>query len=117
MTSGASIPVSMSEVTGQAGLGKKNVQQAARDFEALLIGQVLKAARQSSNGGWLGEGDDQAGSTMLEVAEEHLARALAASGGLGLGKMILRQLGQSATQAPQTPTSSAGGDASVVLRK
>ena len=105
MTPASSIPVSMAEVTGQTGPGKKNIQQAARDFEALLIGQVLKAARQSGNGGWLGEGDDQGGNTMLEVAEEHLARTLAASGGLGLGQMIISHLSHSSGEAAKTSTS------------
>lgn len=61
---------------------------SAKDFEGLLIGQMLKHARQSGAGGWLGTGDDQAGATMMEVAEEHLARILASQGAFGLARLV-----------------------------
>ncbi|MGA2325674.1 MAG: hypothetical protein ABSH05_05245 [Bryobacteraceae bacterium] len=70
----------------------KNIKDAATQFESLLIGQLLKSMRESGAGGWLGTGDDEAGATMMEVAETHLARALAAQGGLGLAKMVVEGL-------------------------
>jgi len=57
-----------------------------------MIGQVLKAARESSDGGWLGTGDDQTGSLALEMAEQSFAQGLAARGGLGIAKMVTAQL-------------------------
>ena len=32
-----------------------------KQFEAMIVGQVLKAAREASDGGWLGTDDDQTG--------------------------------------------------------
>src|SRR5215831_5150417 len=59
---------------------------AAKDFEALLIGQMLRSMHEE--GGWLGTGEDQAGDAAIGLGEEQLARSLAASGGLGLSRMI-----------------------------
>ncbi len=68
------------------------VRDAARQFESLLIGQLLKSMRESSTG-WLSDGDeDQAGSTATDMAEEQFAKALAAQGGLGLARMVVSGL-------------------------
>jgi Rod binding domain-containing protein len=66
----------------------RNVAEAASQFEALLIGHVLKEMRSSGGEGWLGGGEDASAATILEVAEEQLSRALASQGGLGLSPMI-----------------------------
>jgi Rod binding domain-containing protein len=65
---------------------------AAQQFEALLIGQLLKATHQEGSDGWLGSGEDAAGSQAIAFAEESLARVLAAQGGLGLARQIVQQL-------------------------
>ena len=74
-----------------AGSAKKDtpakIQQAATDFEALLLAQMLKSAREASGGGLTGDGGD-ANSTMLELGEQQFAQALASSGGFGLAKMV-----------------------------
>lgn len=67
------------------------LRQAAADFEALLVAEMLKSAR-ASGGGWLGSGDDEAGATMVELAEQQFAQALAAAGGLGLADLIVAGL-------------------------
>jgi Rod binding domain-containing protein len=59
---------------------------AASDFEALLIAQMLKSAREESNGGWLGSGSET--DSAMAIAEEHLAKLLADVGGLGLARMV-----------------------------
>lgn len=69
------------------------VQDAAKQFEALLITQLLKSSR-SGDGGWLGADAGQASSTALDMAEEHFAQALSASGGLGLAAMVTKGLEQ-----------------------
>jgi Rod binding domain-containing protein len=69
------------------------IQDAAKQFESLLIAQLLKGAR-SADGGWMGTGSDQSTSTALDVAEEHFAQALSASGGLGLAAMVTKGLEQ-----------------------
>lgn len=68
---------------------------AAKDFEALLIGQMLRSAREEDSG-WLGTGDDEAGSAAYSLGEDQLAKAMAAGGGLGLAKVIAAGLAQQA---------------------
>ena len=80
------------------------LQDAALQFEALLLSQILKSARESSPETWLGTEEDPSGATALEVAEEYFAQALAAQGGLGFAKMVVSQL-----QAGSTGSSSADG--------
>lgn len=65
---------------------ESKVAGAAKDFEALLLGQILKSVHEE--GGWLGGSDDDAGDAAIGLGEEQLARTMAASGGLGLSKLI-----------------------------
>ena len=69
----------------------QKVQKAAREFEAMLIGQMLKSVRESSFGGGWGTGD-QAGGVTLEMAEQQLSQMLASNGGLGLAQLITKGL-------------------------
>ena len=67
------------------------VKDAARQFEALLIGQMLKSMRDSE-GGWMGTDEDDASSSAMEYAQEMFAQSLAASGGLGLANLVAKGL-------------------------
>jgi Rod binding domain-containing protein len=69
---------------------------AAKDFESLLIGQMLHSARESGSG-WLGTDDDDAAGTAVGFGEDELAKALANSGGLGLAHIIASGLAPKAT--------------------
>ncbi|HTX36538.1 MAG TPA: rod-binding protein [Bryobacteraceae bacterium] len=62
------------------------IRDAAQQFEALLINQILHSARES--GGWLSLGDDPSGDSATDFAEQQLADTLAKQGGFGLSKMI-----------------------------
>ena len=62
-------------------------RDAGRQFEALLIGQMLKSMK-NSEGGWMGTGDDQSSSAAMEYAQEVFAQALASGGGLGLADLV-----------------------------
>ena len=62
------------------------VRDAAQQFEALLLGQILRSIRES--GGWLGSDKDASGDCATEFAEQQLAAALAQRGGLGLAGLI-----------------------------
>jgi Rod binding domain-containing protein len=77
--------------------GKKETA-AAQDFEALLIGQMLRSMREEGSG-WLGTGDDAAGATAFAFGEGELAKALTKGGGLGLSKIIAAGLATKAAQA------------------
>ncbi len=70
----------------------KDAKQAATQFEALLISQLLKTMRTAGAGGWLGTDDEDADASMLEIAEEHLAQVLASQGGLGLAGLVMKGL-------------------------
>ena len=73
------------------------IADSAKQFEALMIGQLLKSARESSGGGWLGNEDDQedqTGSMVMELAEQGFSQAMAARGGLGIAKMVTANLEQ-----------------------
>jgi peptidoglycan hydrolase FlgJ len=66
-------------------------KDAAQQFEALLIGQLLKSVRESGSG-WLGDSPDAGSSTAMEYAEQHLATVLAHQGGLGMAALIAKGL-------------------------
>ena len=71
---------------------KKKIADAARQFEALLIGQILKSACDASTmTGSTGEADP-AGATAIEMAQEQFAAALSARGGMGIANMVTSTL-------------------------
>lgn len=78
---------------------------AAQEFEALLIGQLLRSARGVGGGGWLGTGEDQASQSMVDYGEEHFAKLLAAHGGLGLARTVVAAL-ETKSGPAQTATTS-----------
>ena len=67
------------------------IRDGATQFEALLVAQMLRSARESG-GGLMGEGGSQTDSTMMEMAEGCFAEMLTARGGLGLGGLIEQHL-------------------------
>src|SRR5271170_6664696 len=89
----------------------EKISGVAKQFEALMIGQMLKSAREASGGGWLGDEDDQddqTGSLVMELGEQGLSQALAAHGGLGIAKMVTANLERHAAHgsgAAKTPSS------------
>jgi len=69
---------------------RPNLEQAAKEFEAMFLTQLLKLARESN---WTAKPDEEAGAeSYLEFAEEHLAKAIAGQGSLGLDRLIRQQL-------------------------
>ncbi len=75
----------------------KKQMGAAHDFEALLIGQMLRSMREEGSS-WLGTGDDDAGATAMAFGEEELAKAVTRGGGLGLSKIIAQGLAAKSAQ-------------------
>lgn len=69
----------------------KTLAEAAKQFEAFMIAQLLKEAR-GDEGGWLGSGEDAGSATETGLAEEQFAQALAQSGGLGWSAQIVSSL-------------------------
>ena len=69
----------------------EKVHDAAQQFEALLIGQLLRSARQNGTG-WFTDGEDPSGEVATDYAEQQFATALSQRGGLGLADMIAKGL-------------------------
>jgi flagellar protein FlgJ len=83
------------------------VKEAAKQFEALLIGQMMKSM-SDAEGGWLGTGEDDSAASAMEYAQESFAQAMAASGGLGISTLVANGLAKGTETAPadaagQTP--------------
>jgi len=60
----------------------KSVAEAAQQFEALLLGQMLQTVHASE------ESSDPTSDTMWDMAAQQFAQVLSKSGGLGLSKLI-----------------------------
>lgn len=86
--SGAALPPA-SLPAARPGRSPAEIEDAARQFEALLVGQLIRSARTAGSEGWLGTGEDQTASSVLELAEEQFAQALTSQGGLGLAGLIV----------------------------
>jgi Rod binding domain-containing protein len=66
---------------------KVDAAAAAQEFEALLIAQLLKTARQAGEA--LGEKSQQTGvEGYLELAEQHIARVMAQRGAFGIAQIV-----------------------------
>jgi Rod binding domain-containing protein len=66
------------------------VLDAAQQFEALLLSQILRAAREAG-GGWMGS-KDAASDCATEYAEQQFAAVMARSGGLGIAGLVVKGL-------------------------
>ena len=80
------------------------IKQAAEQFEALLIGQIFKEMTSSASKGALG-GEDPSSSSVLEMAQECFAQAVASRGGLGLSANIVKHF-----PVKEITHSTSGGD-------
>jgi Rod binding domain-containing protein len=67
------------------------VREAASQFEALLIGQILHSAHENGDG-WLGAPEDSASDCATDYAEQQFAAVMAKAGGLGIARMVERHL-------------------------
>jgi flagellar protein FlgJ len=91
------------DVQGLGDLRRKAAQddpaalaEAAVQFEALFIGMMLQSARQASIGDGIFDSDQSM--QYLELMDQQVALDLARRGGLGIGKMLMEQLGAAATR-------------------
>jgi Rod binding domain-containing protein len=86
------------------------LQKAARDFEALMIGEMLKTTRQEGADGWMGSGDGSAANSAMGLGETQLALAIARGGGFGLAQLIEKQLARPGdrTESDQNKNASSG---------
>jgi Rod binding domain-containing protein len=64
----------------------KKIADAAKQFESILINQMLQTARASS------EDSDAQDSAVSDYSQQQFAQALAERGGLGIAKMVVAGL-------------------------
>jgi len=81
--------------TMAAAAPQTKVEGAAKQFEALMIAQMLRTAREDTEAG------DSSSSTMLDVADQQFSQVLADNGGLGLAKLVVKGLDQGQANANQ----------------
>jgi flagellar protein FlgJ len=88
----AAASAASSSGTSSPASSSSGIRHAAEQFEALFVGQLLHSVRESS----ADDSDDDSGtnSTFLELAEEQMAQALSARGGLGMATMVMKELGK-----------------------
>jgi Rod binding domain-containing protein len=79
------------------------VMDAARQFEALLLSQMMKSMRDTE-GGWMGTDEDDASSSAMEYGQEMFAQSMASQGGLGLAKLLAAGLSPSSVNDSPTGT-------------
>jgi len=72
-------------------LNQKKLKKACTDFEALFIAHMLKSMRQAipQTGFW---GKGQGSGIYQDLMDQELSKKLSQNKGLGLGKMIYRQI-------------------------
>jgi Rod binding domain-containing protein len=92
MTTPISSAVSSLEIFTQPKPGK--IEDAAQQFESLLIAQMLQSGRESAPGSLGDEDTDSETSAMQDLAGQQFAQALAKQGGLGLSRLLIAGLHQ-----------------------
>ncbi|WP_019626452.1 flagellar assembly peptidoglycan hydrolase FlgJ [Thioalkalivibrio sp. ALJT] len=83
---------------------QQGLERVAREFEAMLIGQMLKQMREASLGDGLFDNDQSR--MYLEMQDQEFARAMSQGEGIGLRDALMRQLSAQQpvdAEAPDAP--------------
>jgi Rod binding domain-containing protein len=91
---------------GSTGTENNKIEKSAKDFESILLGSWLQQAEQSF--GSLPGGDDEddadAGKEQFQgMAMQSLGNSMTAAGGIGIAKMISKQLHKAADPQAAAP--------------
>lgn len=80
-------------VTGVEAQRHAKLADAAQQFEAMMMQELLKPL-QAGQDGWGGDqqNDDAAADTMSSFGTEAVAKAIAKDGGLGIARQVIRQV-------------------------
>lgn len=101
MSTVAALPATASAAPQPPTPERAALRQAARQFEAIFVRQMLAAARATKLAE--GVGDSSATEQFRGLQDEHFAQIAADNGMLGLGDAIERQLSSQTTARPSTP--------------
>ena len=91
MTSPISSSAASSVLTGDTIPKPKDAAEAAQQFEALLLTQIMQIAQGEGDSTLSGE-KDPAQDTLSSMAAQHFSQMLAKGGGVGLAKLITQHL-------------------------
>ena len=87
------VPVSLSSQGAESSSvqSRERLEAAAKEFEAMMIQQLLKNAREA---GRLYESEDAmtGGEGYLEIAEQQFARVLAEKGTFGFARLVVKDV-------------------------
>jgi Rod binding domain-containing protein len=84
-------------------------KEVAREFEALLLTQLLRGMREAGQGGgWLGTDGDSSLTALSEMGEQLLARAWSQAGGAGLAG-LLEEAFRHSEESARSPSGRAAG--------
>jgi len=83
--------------SGMPSPGMQKLENAAREFEGIMLASVWRAWNQSNQ---LGNPQDEIGSAMTGMGLEMAAMAIGQKGGFGLAKMIVNSLKGDVTGQP-----------------
>jgi Rod binding domain-containing protein len=94
--------VSVPAPTGGEGLKKAKLADAAQQFEATMLQELLKPFQHGQDS-WGGEdgGDDTASDTITSFGTEDLAKAISKGGGFGIAKQIVSKVTLDARKIPK----------------
>lgn len=85
---------------------RAQLEQAAKQFEAIFLRQMIGTMRQS--GGGEGIFDSSASDQFRDMSDARTADSLADKGTLGIAEMLLRQYESRTPAAPATPAQDRG---------
>jgi Rod binding domain-containing protein len=89
-----------------SGSDDAKIEKGSKEFEAILVGSWLQQAEQSfATVPGADDEQDAEGEQMMSLGVQQLATSMAASGGIGIAKMIAKAMHANAEKAePHTPS-------------
>lgn len=85
-----SVAAGLHQAASPGRLEQQKIREVAQEFEAILISVLLKGAQSHVQGGPLAGGLSH--DLYQQLFTDEIAKTIARSGGIGLGKMLERQL-------------------------
>jgi Rod binding domain-containing protein len=91
------------------------IEKGAKEFESVLVGSWLQQAEQSfATVPGADEGLDVGRDSMMSLGVQTLATSMAATGGIGIGKMVAKAMHAAAAKADGQPPAPASEPAATV---
>ena len=86
--------------SSKTAIDSAKIDKGAKEFEAILVGSWLQQAEQSfATVPGTDEDQDVGHDSMMSLGVQTLATSIAASGGIGIGKMVAKAMHEAADKA------------------